>query len=75
MCTGKAFELSPFSLTGEKFSQGTLDPDSSYFVGDPEFGSIANASRTLIPTQVLERVPGRPLRRLHGWWPYHLGPG
>jgi hypothetical protein len=42
MCTGKAFELSPFSLTGEKFSQGTLDPDSSYFVGDPATGMRLN---------------------------------
>jgi hypothetical protein len=35
MGTGKAFELSPFSFTGKKLSQGTLDPDSSYLVGDP----------------------------------------
>jgi len=38
MGTGKAFELSPFSFTGEKLSQGTLDPDSSYLVGDPATG-------------------------------------
>ena len=31
MCTGKAFELSPFSFTGETFLPGALDPDSSYF--------------------------------------------